>query len=279
METCFFLSCVFGIKSLPEVICCATDAWRYDSFQIWELPEKLYSRTFMLDVHYNRIIALHQTHILIFQFGHYVWRRLFKGEILSIETRMLQIQLLERKTMQCFSSITLNRESRETISNGFWAKFWFFHFNRLNFLFISDFCRICCKYITGFTHASPQHANVFYVGGCWCLALKLQKPHCIDLMCKHETYLQRLISDYMEKAQFSEIIKHFLVVKIIMGHYVVFHTEMLFDTYRAISLWCVCDKKSNRTNLDQQNFKSCWHPIFFFYCDLSDMLTFVVLMS
>jgi len=56
----------------------------------------------MLDVHYNRIIVLHQTHILIFQFGHYVWWRLIKGEILSIEIRMLQIQLYERKTMQCF---------------------------------------------------------------------------------------------------------------------------------------------------------------------------------
>ena len=81
LETCLFFSCVFGIKSLPEVVCGATDAWRYDSFQIWELPEKLYSRTFMLDVHCNRIIALHQTHILVFQFGHYVWRRLCEGDI------------------------------------------------------------------------------------------------------------------------------------------------------------------------------------------------------
>jgi len=56
----------------------------------------------MLDVHCNRIIELHQTHILIFQFGHYVWRRLFEDEILSIETRMLQIQLYERKSTQCF---------------------------------------------------------------------------------------------------------------------------------------------------------------------------------
>jgi len=34
----------------------------------------------MLDVHNNRINALHQTHNLIFQFGHYVWR-LFEGEV------------------------------------------------------------------------------------------------------------------------------------------------------------------------------------------------------
>ena len=69
-----------NISSVLDVICCTTDVWRYDSFQIWELPEKLSSRAFMLDVHYNRIIALHQTHILIFQFGHYVWR-LFEGEV------------------------------------------------------------------------------------------------------------------------------------------------------------------------------------------------------
>jgi len=101
LETCLFFSCVFGIKSLPEVICCATDAWRYDSFQIWELPEKLYSRTFMLDVHCNRIIALHQTHILIFQFGHYVWRRLFEGDIFVylIKTRMPKMKVFEKKPM------------------------------------------------------------------------------------------------------------------------------------------------------------------------------------
>jgi len=44
------------------------------------------------------------------------------------------------------------------------------------------------------------------------------------------------MNDYMEKAQLSELINHFLVVKIIMAHYVVLHTQVLFDTYRAISL-------------------------------------------
>jgi len=80
LVTIFLISCVFVIKSLQYVICCATDAWRYDSFQIGELPENLSPRTFMLDVHYNRIIALHQTHILVFQFGHYAWRP-FEGEV------------------------------------------------------------------------------------------------------------------------------------------------------------------------------------------------------
>jgi len=57
----------------------------------------------MLDVHYNRIIALHQTHILVFQFGHYT-RRPFEGEafIDLMKTRMSQTKVFERKAMQSF---------------------------------------------------------------------------------------------------------------------------------------------------------------------------------
>jgi len=55
----------------------------------------------MLDVHHNRINALHQTHILIFQFGHYVWRRLFEGEIFIhlIKTRIPKMKVFEKKIM------------------------------------------------------------------------------------------------------------------------------------------------------------------------------------
>jgi len=104
LVTSLFILWVSIIKSLLDVICCTTDTWRYDSSQIWELSEKLSSRTFMLDVHHNRINALHQTHILIFQFGHYVWRRLFEGYIFVyvIKTRMMQMNLLERKSLKCF---------------------------------------------------------------------------------------------------------------------------------------------------------------------------------
>jgi len=74
----------------------------------------------MLDVRYNRIIALHQTHILIFQFGHYVWRRLFEGEVLSIllKQECCRSNCLKVKQCNVFIHDLKKRDCRETILNG-----------------------------------------------------------------------------------------------------------------------------------------------------------------
>ena len=177
------------------------------------------------------------------------------------------------------SSMNLNREDCETISNGFWAKFWFFHFNRLIFLTYEGLLLHLLQIYHGFCRCISTTCKRFLLW--WMLMSCVKTAETAMYWSNVQTW--NLIAKIDERLHGEGTVfrthQTFVVVKIVLGHYVVFHTEMLFDTYRAISLWCVCDKKSNRTNLDQQNFKSCWHPIFFFYSDLSVMLTFVVLMS
>jgi len=101
-----------------------------------------------------------------------------------IKTRMMQMNLLKRKSLKCFHQ-WLETLWISKIFKRFLYKAKLCWFNYL--LLINDFCCICCiccKYSMGLSDAFPNMQNVWYVDWCFCLVWKLQHANRVSLIWK-----------------------------------------------------------------------------------------------
>ena len=164
------------IESVLDDICCATDAWRYDSSQSWELP-----RNYLRGRSCWMFITTGSSHFIKLTFSYFNLDTTY-GDLLKVKLLLIwwkrecrrrkclrgkQCKVLF-KTLKIVDLKTFSGFCTEQSSVGFVSTSWSLVLDK----WILPH-RTYCKYVMCFPDASPQHIN--FSGGCLCLTLNYSK--------------------------------------------------------------------------------------------------------